>query len=110
MPSYGTASFHAQQGAEKALKALLARHGVQVEKTHDLGRLLRQAENVSQGIALRLADADALTPFAVLTRYPMSTPPTERAQATEHLALARPVFEVVAERLRDYLAGAASAT
>lgn len=24
MPSYGTASFHAQQGAEKALKALLA--------------------------------------------------------------------------------------
>ena len=83
---------------------------MQVEKTHDLGRLLRQAENVSPGIATRLADADALTPFAVLTRYPMSTPPTERAQATEHLALARPVFEVVAERLRDYLAGAASAT
>lgn len=79
MPSYGTASFHAQQGAEKALKALLARHGVPVENTHDLGRLLRQAENVSPGIATRLADADALTPFAVLTRSPMSTGRRRRA-------------------------------
>jgi HEPN domain-containing protein len=31
------ASFHAQQAAEKALKALLIRRGVAIPKTQDLG-------------------------------------------------------------------------
>jgi HEPN domain-containing protein len=34
--------FHAQQAAEKYLKALLARAQIEIEKTHVIGRLLRR--------------------------------------------------------------------
>ena len=34
-------TYHAQQGAEKVLKALLVRHGIHPEKTHSLARILR---------------------------------------------------------------------
>jgi HEPN domain-containing protein len=44
IPSYGTVSFHAQQAAEKALKALLIRHQIEFGRTHNLTELLRLAE------------------------------------------------------------------
>ncbi len=39
-PYLSTVAFHAQQAAEKFLKAFLVRHGVEFPKTHDLEELL----------------------------------------------------------------------
>jgi HEPN domain-containing protein len=110
MPGFGTASFHAQQCAEKAIKALLVRHAVPFGKTHDIGRLLALAEPAAAGIAESLADAEALTPHGVATRYPMLMPGPDREAATRHLALAQRVCDEVLERLRGYLELEPSAT
>lgn len=110
MPSFGTASFHAQQGAEKALKALLVRHGIPFEKTHDVGRILALAGTAVPGIEVRLADCEVLTPHAVLTRYPMMIPGPQRAAAVGHLALARRVYADVEQTLGAYLETEPSAT
>lgn len=62
--------FHAQQAAEKAIKAALLLRGIGFPLTHDIEELLELAEN--GGIALPdvIKDASFLTPFAVETRYP----------------------------------------
>lgn len=103
MPSFGAASFHAQQAAEKALKALLIRHQVDFRKTHDIGQLLRLAEPVAVGVAERLADARVLTPYAVSARYPTQEPPVAHDEATRHVALARKVLGTVSGLLKTYL-------
>lgn len=103
MPSYGTVSFHAQQAAEKALKALLIRHQVEFGKTHDLGQLLRLAELKAAGISKTLADAETLTPFAVHTRYPSEDPSVDREEARRHLELARKVLGAARAVLKPYI-------
>lgn len=105
MPSYETASFHAQQAAEKALKALLVRHQVDFRKTHDLGELLRLAEPVAAGISQALGEGEALTPHAVDSRYPTAGVPVEREAAARDLALAERVCAHVRGLLSDYLSG-----
>jgi HEPN domain-containing protein len=61
------ASFHAQQEAEKALKALLISRGVAIPKTHDLEELHRLVGGGFEPAAEELAP---LTPYAVQSRYP----------------------------------------
>lgn len=91
LPSYETASFHAQQAAEKALKALLMRHQVDFTRTHDLGELLQLAEPVAPGIAQGLAAAPTLNRHAVDTRYPTGARPVVREEASRAtLSLRRP--------------------
>lgn len=63
------ACFHAQQAAEKALKAVMCLHGMEFRRTHDLealADLLRAVDVVPpvDGHALR-----CLTPYAVEFRY-----------------------------------------
>lgn len=69
-PLYDLAAFLAQQAAETALKGFLAAHGVSLEKTHDLGRLLELAVPIEPAFD-RFADmADVLSGYVALTRYP----------------------------------------
>lgn len=103
MPSYETVSFHAQQAAEKALKALLIRYEVDFSKTHNLGQLLRLTEPVAPGITKKLADAEVLTPYAVDARYPSEEPPVNREEAARHLAVARRLCEYVGALLKPYV-------
>jgi len=63
--------FHCQQAGEKALKAILAYNDVIIPRTHNLYELLQLCEAFSPGISTELArQADQLTNFAVITRYP----------------------------------------
>ena len=103
MPSYEAVGFHAQQAAEKALKALLIRHQVEFSKTHDLGELLRLAEPVASGLTEKLGAAEALTLYAVEARYPTEEPPVGRDEAARDLAVARRVLETLRELLKPYL-------
>lgn len=102
IPSYWPVSFHSQQAAEKALKALLIRQQIPFEKTHDLRGLLALAEPATPGISSMLTDAGTLTPYAVNTRYP-GTPAPSREEAGRHLQLARKVLDSVSTFLKAYL-------
>ncbi len=65
-----TPSFHAQQAAEKALKALLALNGISFPKTHDLTKLLDAALALTphlEAFRERFADMSA---YAVEALYP----------------------------------------
>ena len=97
-----TAAFHAQQAAEKALKALLIRHQLRFGKTHDIEELLELAQPAAPGISSELAEAARLTLYAVDVRYP-GEEPVRREVAGHALAVARRVVESVIARLRPYL-------
>lgn len=81
--TYG-ACFHAQQCAEKYLKAILVAHGQDFPKVHDLlalNTLCVQAGILTGFDATRL---DLLSAYAVRVRYPGDDPtPDEARQAVE---------------------------
>ena len=66
----GVVCYHSQQAAEKALKGLLAAAGLEIEKTHDLVRLLDLCANTGISVDLIMPAATLLTPFATQSRYP----------------------------------------
>jgi HEPN domain-containing protein len=61
--------FHCQQAAEKALKALLIRHGIVFPRTHDLDRLLMLLP-VKSRVRLAFPDLSDVSVWAVESRYP----------------------------------------
>lgn len=82
--------FHAQQAVEKCLKAMLAKHCVELRKTHDLQLLIELLiQNNLPSPPLR-EEIDALGPFAVELRYDlMATEPLEREQVRAVVAAVR---------------------
>lgn len=69
-PSYDGACFHAQQCAEKYLKARLAQRGKSFGKIHDLVALLESTLSVEPGWESFREDLAYLSDFAVAFRYP----------------------------------------
>jgi HEPN domain-containing protein len=67
---WDTVCFHAQQAAEKLLKALLVSRGEIVPRTHDLSALLGLCTAAGVDVHHLSEDCEHLQPFAVLTRYP----------------------------------------
>jgi HEPN domain-containing protein len=69
-PAYSAIGFHAQQCAEKYLKARLCEAGREIAKIHDLTVLLDRALALEPEWELFRADLRFLTDFAVSYRYP----------------------------------------
>lgn len=82
--------FHAQQAAEKSLKAVLLDSGVDIPFTHNLQALL---DLLSSRLVLPddLADSVDLNPYAVVTRYPGEIEPVTEDEYREALRLAEMV-------------------
>ena len=92
-------AFHAQQAAEKFLKAFLVSHQIEFEKVHLITYLLDLCVGVEpQAESLRPA-APRLTVFAVDARYPFPEQEITEEMAREAVQLARQVREFVLERL-----------
>jgi len=72
-PNYDAACFHAQQMAEKYLKAFLQEHQIPVPRTHDLVELLALCQPVEPTLILIEPDLKSLNGFAVSVRYPGQT-------------------------------------
>lgn len=83
--AYG-ACFHAQQCAEKYMKALLISKGADFPKTHDLLMLNNLCS--TNGIFLEIAPKhlNTLTDYAVRTRYPGADPTADDAKEAIELA------------------------
>ena len=84
--------FHAQQAAEKAMKALLVRLQVDFPNTHSIGLLLSLCQRVGFEATEAIADAATLTRYAVSRRYPGEDEPVTRQEAREAADLAARVL------------------
>jgi len=67
--SLDAACFHAQQAAEKYLKAYLADRDRDIPHTHTLYKLLSHCGEVDPDFKQLTEAAEILTPFAVEARY-----------------------------------------
>ena len=99
-PYWAAIGFHAQQSAEKFLKAFLVAHQVEFEKFHYLGYLLDLVARVDPTLADSLREVTALDPYAVQLRYPASLGEKDFRDTTWALSLARKVRDSVRRALR----------
>jgi HEPN domain-containing protein len=83
--------FHAQQAAEKAVKAVLLWRDVTFPYVHDLEALLTAMEKAGHSVPEELWDADDLSRYAVETRYPGPAPPVTEADYQQAVVLAERV-------------------
>lgn len=98
-PAYEISCFHAQQAAEKYLKATLAANNVSIPNTHDLVSLAHQfPANVK--IAVSIEELAHLTPFAVNSRYPGVDIPETREDAEFALSIAQKVRDTIQKILK----------
>lgn len=81
---YGLLCFHAQQAAEKATKAVLMHHKIGFPYVHDIGLLIQLARKGGVVVPEDVMDADILTDYATIGRYPghRELEESDHAQAT----------------------------
>lgn len=91
---YDTVCFHAQQCAEKYVKALLALRSVDFPKIHDLGELIELLPAAIRP-PVSVEEQEQLTDHATVDRYPGDRPPLGRADAHAAVAVARRVREAI---------------
>jgi len=96
--AYGV-TFHAQQTAEKYIKAFLVWHQIEFKKTHDIVLLLELAVSVASELSKVLADAPELTPYGVEYRYPGDYPDVTEVEAEKAFRLATLVRDEIRKRL-----------
>lgn len=106
---YAAACFHAQQAAEKALKAVLYSQGARVVLGYAVRTLVRRCEPLDPAFAPLAGDGGMLDQFYIPTRYPNGLPapavPSEsytEAQAEAAQQAAAQVIGVVEAYLRTH--------
>lgn len=97
-PNFDGACFHAQQCAEKYLKARLCMAEITVQKTHDLIALLEQVVAVEPAWDLFREDLSFLVDFAVAYRYPGES--SDRESALDARRLCRRFRKVARQSLK----------
>src|SRR3990172_1970292 len=89
-PFTASACFHAQQCAEKYMKALLISRGADFPKTHDLLMLNNLCSSAGLFLEINPKHLNTLTDYAVRTRYPGEEPTLEEAkEALGHAKIVR---------------------
>jgi len=97
---YRLLAFHAQQWAEKYLKAYLVFTGVDFPYTHNIRRL-RELCEASGSWAGILEDADGLSVYATTARYPGEAAEVPREEALRAIDLAEKTRDIVRRVLGD---------
>ena len=97
---FDTICFHAQQCAEKYLKAVLVYRGIDFPKTHDL-RLLTQLIPVDIGLSFTIEEILPLNRYTIEARYPGFWEPIERKEAEQAVNIAKIVRKTVRIALSD---------
>jgi HEPN domain-containing protein len=88
---YEDLCYHAQQAAEKAIKAVYLHHGWGFEYVHNLSVLLSELESHGMGIPDEIKLAAVLSRYAFQTRYPGLTEPLTQADHEKAVKLAAAV-------------------
>ena len=97
---YHLVAYHAQQSAEKRLKSFLVFHNIDFPYTHDISRLLElcaKKANWTQDIQ----DAEELTLYAIIARYPGESEEVTAEDAHRAIAIAEKVRKIIHEVFLD---------
>ncbi len=100
---YENVGFHAQQAAEKFVKAFLVRHQIEFPKSHDMALLRQLVARIDPRLAEKLAIADSLTPYGVEFHYPGDLPSVSRTEGEKALRAAEQARELISRSLKSYL-------
>jgi HEPN domain-containing protein len=92
--------FHAQQTAEKAIKAVLLFKRVEFPLVHDIEELLELAKQGGLVLPPEVSGAGILTPYAVEARYPGQPEEITSPEADEAIRTAQAVLKWATEILR----------
>jgi HEPN domain-containing protein len=93
-----TVCFHAQQCAEKYLKALLVLRGLDFPRTHDMSQLIALLP-VQSRPTLTPEEQERLTDYATVTRYPGDYEPISLTETRRALRIARQIRSAIRKRL-----------
>lgn len=94
-------AYHAQQCAEKCLKAYLVYHGVDFPYTHNISTLLELCSECGDW-PVNLREAEELTDYAVTTRYPGDAAEVSEAETRRAVELAQQVSAQVRAALHEF--------
>jgi HEPN domain-containing protein len=92
-------AYHAQQAAEKALKAYLTLNGVPFRHTHNLLELLTQCQALDASFAQLSTAAQMLNPYSTQFRYPGGPLAPPEPEARQALRLAGQIVGMVRPRI-----------
>ena len=92
---WDTVCYHAQQAAEKALKALLVHHGRLPAKTHDLVALLQPCSEAEATLLVFEEKCRRLTGYGVAARYPGDIYDVDAATARGLVEAAREIVRAI---------------
>lgn len=93
--------YHAQQCAEKALKALLVQRMIAFPRTHVLEMLVDLLKAAGVDVPSDVDEAFTLTQYAVQTRYPGEWEPVTAEEARSALETAAQVLAWVERHIGD---------
>jgi HEPN domain-containing protein len=88
---WDTVCFHAQQAAEKTIKAFLAYHIRPVTRTHDLVALLAQVAEIHPSLEKLRAACERLNYYAITSRYPDDLFEPEEEEGREMVSIAQEI-------------------
>ena len=91
--------FQAQQAAEKAIKSVMIRRGVELPYSHNLERLLTMLEDKGETIPNTIREADALSQYAWVARCPGIADSVTVEQYERAIEIAEAVVRWADERL-----------
>lgn len=94
--------YHAQQGAEKYLKAFLVANGIDPLKTHNITILIRECGKINSEFSY-LVGTDYLSDYAVELRYPDSFYIPALEESKDAYESAKRVRDFVLERLKKIM-------
>lgn len=92
--------FHAQQAAEKYMKAFLISRGESAPRTHDIANLIERASVLDPEFSNLRSLADNLNRFAVEIRYTASKANADQYCSAAWSAMLR-ISEVVRRKVKD---------
>lgn len=90
IPPYRLVAYHAQQCAEKYLKAYLVCRGVDFPYTHNISTLLELCSDYADW-PTSLREAEELTDYAITTRYPGEDREVTETEARSAVEIAQKV-------------------
>lgn len=99
LPEY--ACFHAQQAAEKALKAVMVARTIEFPLVHDLDTLLEILEHNGIVVPETISGSGSLTPYAVETRYPGNDIGIEPEKVSAALVIAEVAVQWAGKTVAD---------
>jgi len=102
---WDTVCFHCQQAVEKYIKVILVVHEQEIPRTHDLELLGNLVQSWMPEVEERREELQWLTPYAVISRYPVEiegTHPREKEGSRAHQ-----LAKTIRDMCRSYIKGIA---